>query len=265
MAAERPPPAKPSLLAAPLNIATRVSLAYPAATVALAIALTVMSLVITWGKLGYRTSRMDLLDPKSDYNRLWIEYINEFGDEDDAVVVVEGAEPRAGRAGARRDLDASWRAKIGCFMPCCTGSIWARFARRACTTSRRRVARRRSVSRSARPDRRRQLVAVEPGARWPGGWISGWRWAAARRTPGMPPPDTKLGRLTDSLLETLSRRRQYHSPWPEMPQSFATLERTERRVPVDQRRHAGLRAAAAGAGQRRIRAATARPPTPCAS
>ena len=42
-------------------------------------------------KLGYRTSRLDLLNPKSDYNRLWIEYIEEFGDEDDAVVVVEGA------------------------------------------------------------------------------------------------------------------------------------------------------------------------------
>jgi len=28
---------------------------------------------------------MDLLDPKSNYNQLWIEYIEEFGDEDDAV------------------------------------------------------------------------------------------------------------------------------------------------------------------------------------
>jgi len=40
--------------------------------------------------LGYKSSRLDLLNPKSEYNRLWIEYINEFGDEDDAVLVVEG-------------------------------------------------------------------------------------------------------------------------------------------------------------------------------
>ncbi|MFM8892044.1 MAG: MMPL family transporter, partial [Planctomycetia bacterium] len=41
--------------------------------------------------LGYKVSRVDLLDPKSDYNKLWIDYIKEFGEDDDAVVVVEGA------------------------------------------------------------------------------------------------------------------------------------------------------------------------------
>lgn len=34
---------------------------------------------------------MDLLDPSSNYNRLWIDYIAEFGEDDDAVVVVEGS------------------------------------------------------------------------------------------------------------------------------------------------------------------------------
>ena len=33
---------------------------------------------------------LDLINPKSDYNRLWLEYIKEFGAEDDAVIVVEG-------------------------------------------------------------------------------------------------------------------------------------------------------------------------------
>jgi hypothetical protein len=40
--------------------------------------------------LGYKVSRVDLLDPKSDYNKLWIDYIHEFGEDDDAVIVVEG-------------------------------------------------------------------------------------------------------------------------------------------------------------------------------
>src|SRR5690349_2063813 len=91
MSVEPSPPAEPSLLAWPLNLATRMALRYPAATVSAAIALTVFSLVITWQKLGYKTSRLDLLNPRSDYNRLWIDYVKEFGDEDDAVVVVEGA------------------------------------------------------------------------------------------------------------------------------------------------------------------------------
>ena len=40
--------------------------------------------------LGYRTSRHDLVNAESDYNQNWNEYINEFGEEDDAVIVVEG-------------------------------------------------------------------------------------------------------------------------------------------------------------------------------
>jgi hypothetical protein len=46
--------------------------------------------VYTAQSLGYKVSRVDLLDPKSDYNKLWIDYIREFGEDDDAVVVVEG-------------------------------------------------------------------------------------------------------------------------------------------------------------------------------
>jgi hypothetical protein len=223
MAAERPREAKPSLLAAPLNIATRVALAYPAATVALAIALTVMSLVITWGKLGYRTSRLDLLDPKSDYNRLWIDYINEFGDEDDAVVVVEGASreqvvpvlEEISTLLAREDqlfhavlhgVDLGRiRSKglhylsqqellgveqfLGSVIPIVEGN-WSRLN---------------LVRMATGMNQRLELTGGAPDAR---------QGAAARY---------EMGRLSGSLLETLSGRRRYQSPWPEMPQSFATL------------------------------------------
>ena len=54
-------------------------------------AFAAVCVVYTFGHLGYKSSRLDLLNPKSDHNRLWIEYVKEFGDEDDAVVVVEGA------------------------------------------------------------------------------------------------------------------------------------------------------------------------------
>jgi uncharacterized protein len=70
---------------------TRVVLRFPVTTLALAVGLAAVCVVYTFGHLGYKSSRLDLLNPKSDHNRLWIEYVKEFGDEDDAVVVVEGA------------------------------------------------------------------------------------------------------------------------------------------------------------------------------
>ncbi|NDH93499.1 MAG: hypothetical protein EBZ13_02970 [Planctomycetia bacterium] len=48
-------------------------------------------------------SRVDLLDPNSEYNKLWIEYIREFGEDDDAVVVVEGT-TRAATVAALEDV-----------------------------------------------------------------------------------------------------------------------------------------------------------------
>jgi hopanoid biosynthesis associated RND transporter like protein HpnN len=58
------------------------------------LALAVLSAVASgyWSAqhLGYKVSRSDLVDPESEYNKLWIDYIREFGEDDDAVVVVEG-------------------------------------------------------------------------------------------------------------------------------------------------------------------------------
>ncbi|MFI4874693.1 MAG: MMPL family transporter, partial [Blastopirellula sp. JB062] len=36
------------------------------------------------------TSRLDLINPDSNYNQLWLEYLEQFGADDDVVVVVEG-------------------------------------------------------------------------------------------------------------------------------------------------------------------------------
>ena len=47
-----------------------------------------LALMLAGSRLGFRTSRLDLLNPKSSYNQLWLEYIDEFGDADDVVVVV---------------------------------------------------------------------------------------------------------------------------------------------------------------------------------
>jgi len=80
----------PSLLGQALVAWTRICLRAPVAILSLAILSAVASGVWTAQTLGYKVSRVDLLDPHSDYNKLWIDYVQEFGEEDDAVIVVEG-------------------------------------------------------------------------------------------------------------------------------------------------------------------------------
>jgi len=79
-----------SLLGRALVAWTRLCLRAPVAIVLGAVISAVAAGVWTSQSLGYKVSRVDLLDPKSDYNKLWIDYIKEFGEDDDAVVVVEG-------------------------------------------------------------------------------------------------------------------------------------------------------------------------------
>ena len=82
---------KTAFLARPMVWLTAITLRYPVATICLAIGLAIACTLLTNAKLGYRTNRSDLMNPDNDCNRLWLEYSKEFGEEDDAVVVVEGA------------------------------------------------------------------------------------------------------------------------------------------------------------------------------
>lgn len=76
MSAQRIPPTEPSLLALPLSWLTRLVIRFPVPTIALGVAAAVLSLFLAGTRLGFRTSRLDLLDPESHCNRLWIEYID---------------------------------------------------------------------------------------------------------------------------------------------------------------------------------------------
>jgi hopanoid biosynthesis associated RND transporter like protein HpnN len=80
----------PSLLARALVAWTRLCLRLPLVVIAAALLSAGVAGLLTAKHLGYKVSRVDLLDPRSDYNKLWIDYIREFGEDDDAVIVVEG-------------------------------------------------------------------------------------------------------------------------------------------------------------------------------
>src|SRR5438132_12469285 len=42
--------------------------------------------------LEYHTRRNDLINPNKDYQQRWQQYISEFGDDEDIVVVVQGSD-----------------------------------------------------------------------------------------------------------------------------------------------------------------------------
>ena len=102
-----------SLLARPLGHLTRLLVRAPALITCLAVAAALAAILYSAQFLGFHTKRLDLLNPDSAFNKLWIEYIAEFGDQDDVVIVVESrdrdriapvTEPLAQAVAARNQL-----------------------------------------------------------------------------------------------------------------------------------------------------------------
>ena len=92
MSAERMPQGgqDSSLLERPLAWLTRGVLRAPRAVVMGGVLLAVVAVFVTVNGLGFRTSRLDLLNPNCEYNQRWLAYLDEFGDKDDVLLVVEG-------------------------------------------------------------------------------------------------------------------------------------------------------------------------------
>jgi len=223
MSAERKPQTEPSLLARPLMALTRLVLRFPMAVLVIGVAAAVLAIVLSVSRLGFHASRLDLLNPDSNYNRLWIEYIKEFGDADDVVVVVEGAD-RQQVVPVLEELSTALAREDRLF---------------------RAVLHEVDLS----PIRSKGLHYLEPGellaierfldkvqpivegdwARLNLGNMAGGISArlADRRVASTPAvreaTGVELTRLSDSLLEALGQRGRYQSPWPEMPCSIATL------------------------------------------
>jgi len=81
-----------SIFARPLWSLTLLCCHMPTAVLVLAILLAGASLYWAHGHLGLKMSRLDLINPNSSFNQLWLEYIDEFGDSNEVIVVVEGKE-----------------------------------------------------------------------------------------------------------------------------------------------------------------------------
>ncbi len=77
----------------PLRSITRWGMRYPVAALLIAFFSAVACIGYALHDLGFKTKRADLIDPSADYHRRWISFTENFGDESDMIVVVEGDHP----------------------------------------------------------------------------------------------------------------------------------------------------------------------------
>lgn len=89
MSAEGKPHIERAFLEKPLGFLTRLILQQPRLVVIASLVLAVVAIALSVAKLGFRNNRLDLLNPQSHYNQRWLRYLDEFGEHDDVVVVVE--------------------------------------------------------------------------------------------------------------------------------------------------------------------------------
>ena len=220
-----------SLLGRALVAWTRVCLRASSTVVLVAVVSAVVAGFWTAQSLGYKVSRTDLLDPKSDYNKLWIDYVREFGEDEDAVVVVEGSS----RASVIQVLEEVSQEVSR------DGALF-RSVLHEVDLSKIRAKGLHYLSPSELAEIDRFIQRTEPIL--DGGWaqlkvgtmVGG---LAGQMVAGTPPgsttadelPAAALERYTESLVAGLdavsaastAKPGEYLSPWPGMPESLSTL------------------------------------------
>lgn len=223
MTAERNPTDDESLLSRPMVWLTALALRFPRVTIGGAVLLAVAATVLSAAKLGYRTNRLDLLNPKSDYNRLWLDYIEEFGDEDDAVVVVEGAS-REQVVPVLKELAEVLGREEQSFHAVLHAVDLRKIQSKGLHY----------LSPSELQQVERFVTELSPiiGGNWSqlnlGSMTAGMckRLEAAAHDPAAVAAignEADPQRFTASVLAALEGEPRYRSPWPEMPASFAML------------------------------------------
>lgn len=216
-------PEKVPLLAKPLVACTRLALKHPVATIVIALVLTFSSTILTVAKLGYRTSRADLINPNSDYNRLWIEYTKEFGEEDDAVVVVEGPD-RDTVVPVLEEISQALGREDRLFKAILHGVDLQRIRSKGLHyLSTDELTNVENLVKESHPIVEGQWARLNLGHLLQT-LSQGAQMAAQSGQPGLAErPLAELERISDSLYNLVHNRKGYHSPFPGMPQSFGTL------------------------------------------
>jgi len=193
-----------SLIARALGGLTRGVVRFPLATVMVSLAVAVVATVLASSRMEFKTSRLDLLNPQSGYNRLWIEYIEDFGDEDDVVVVVEGDDAEQ-VVPVLREIAVALSAEPQHFHAILHEIDLSAIRRKGLYY----------LSEPQLAELARMTEGVEPLVR--GDWSALQLSAMLEEAAQQPRADPSLDRLVTSLSAAIADEPQYRSPWPAMP------------------------------------------------
>ena len=220
MAAERTPQTDTSALGHALAWIVRAAIRFPVAVLLLSVLAIVGSWYLARTRLIYHTSRTALLDRRSDFNRRWLAYVEEFGDREDVVVVVEGRDAQtiqpvleelATEIGREKGLYQAVFHKLD------LGKIRAKGLHYLPVEQ---LTALEGFLEEAEPVVKNGWALLNPAtmAAAIGGQLSAISPSDAPRTLGT--AQAKLMLLTESLAAALREPEGYRSPWPEMPASF---------------------------------------------
>jgi predicted RND superfamily exporter protein len=74
---------------------TQMALARPGIFLSVACVVTILGTAYSAVTLQFRTSRLDLLDTRAEYNQRWLHYLELFGKQDDGIILIEGDDPQS--------------------------------------------------------------------------------------------------------------------------------------------------------------------------
>ena len=213
------PQTESSLLGQPLKLLTVLVARYPISVII--ISAPAGCRLAHWAQLqlGFLTSRSDLLNPKSENNRRWAEFTQEFGEQDDVTVVVHSEDPKAVPP-ILDELAAELNRQPRCSVRSSINSMWTSCGPKDCIT----IA---SVSNSSSKSpafwarRRGCCRAISPRSTWEGKSPGSPPKSIAAIPVNWPPRQAQQGKSLDILAEALGESGSYQSPFREITDRLA--------------------------------------------
>jgi hopanoid biosynthesis associated RND transporter like protein HpnN len=223
MSVDRKERGETKLLARGLMAMARLAVTWPRTTMVVSLLAAMGSLYLTATRLSCNTSRAALLDAREEYHQRWLKYVEEFGEEEDVVVVVQGER----REAILPALDEVVRQVSS--QPKYFQSVLHEIS-----TSKLRAKGLFYLSAEELLTIEGFLRDVEPivrgGWEWlsPGAMATGMCAKLQQAQPdqlqqSMSAAQVKLAQIAESLLMALSRPGVYKSPWPELSGSGTPL------------------------------------------
>lgn len=224
MSAEGKERGERKLLARFLMGLARLAVSWPRATILLSLLAAGGSVYLCSTRLSYNTSRAALLDSHAEYHQRWLKYVEEFGEQEDVVVVVQG-EQREAIIPVLDDVVREISAQPKYFQAVLHEVDLTKLRDKGLYY----------LSPQELHTIEGFLRDVEPIVRGGWEWLSPGAMATGMcaRLQGAPPDQLqqsmtaaqeKLAQIAESLLTALSQPGEYKSPWPEVSGSAAPLQ-----------------------------------------